>query len=707
MVDFSFSFQEYNRTEVMRMKKRKALLILALPLVFSVLLSCSSNKNNSQSANPSNSSSGSEVITESYKQARIEFETLTGIQLPSYSDLVVDNNNYHEGDTAYILDITGGANLTYNTYLEFESFFRNLFGNPSEINPTGSESVDRYAKWDTAGNRWYSVKWNSGNKTIRLSTDLIEIPPVITETYALAKTQFYKVTGVELPGIYDVFADEQYINSYEEGQDEYTISLISGRNLSYSTFTFLENFFKSRFGDCYEGYPIGSETDEQGQTDKWITDTRVYELKYNPNHTISIFTKSYQPQMTESYKNARLLFYSYTSMWLPEVLEVELLPASVIDKDHKIMDIQIPANEERYENFAYVLDSELSAYRTKDFLHDMAWLYDFDLNNQKHQANIELQLLDFDHLSIQVVSKDYCNISLESSEYGTAVITYKGEEHGMQITNVLEGETLTLTATANDDYEFKGWYDENQLLSASNPYNYAVSKTAVIEPRYQLIQDNMDETYRNARRDFHTLTNIYLPRYEGLIVDYVEIGEDAESYDIDIIGGSNLSAQTFTDFKAFFNSELAGWNIEDSTETTITYRSKYNESVSLIWQGGVLYLSASYPHEFTVDSYDAGKSFIEEFYGIVLPEYESVTIEEARFARDQSSASFIFNKESFTKDNYFAIKTILTEALVAPSTVDEADESHYETTWDYSEINYVLSWSISTKTISLVISKNM
>ncbi len=689
----------------MSMKKRKALLVLTLPLVFSVLLSCSSNKNKSQS-NPSNSSSGSEVITESYKQARIEFETLTGIQLPSYSDLVVDNNNYHEGDTAYILDITGGADLTYNTYLEFESFFTNLLGNPSEFNPTGNENVDRYAKWHTTGNRWYSVKWNSSNKTIRLETDLIEIPPVITETYALAKTQFYKVTGIELPGIYDVFADEQYINSYVEGQDEYTVSLISGRNLSYNTFRVLEEFFKTKFGDCYEGYPIGSETDEQGQTDKWITDTRVYELKYNPNHTVSIFTKSYQPQMTESYKNARLLFYSYTSMWLPEVLEVELLPASVIDKDHKIMDIQIPANEERYENFVYALDSELSAYRTKDFLHDMAWLYDFDLNDQKHKANIELQLLDFDHLSIQVVSKDYCNISLESSEYGTAVINYQGEEHGMQITNVLEGETLTLTATANDDYEFKGWYDENQLISASNPYNYAVSKTAVIEPRYQLIQDNMDETYRNARRDFHTLTNIYLPRLEDLIVDYVAIGEDAESYDVNIVGGSNLSAQTFTVFKTFFDEVLVDWSTKDITETTITYFSKYNENVSLTWQGGVLYISASFPREFSVDSYNAGKRFVEEFYGITLPNYESVTIEEARFSRDQSSASFIFNKESFTKDNYFAIKTILTESMIEPSSVDEADESHYETTWDYSEFHYVLSWTSSSKTISLLISKN-
>ena len=156
----------------------------------------------------------------------------------------------------------------------------------------------------------------------------------------------------------------------------------------------------------------------------------------------------------------------------------------------------------------------------------MAWLYDFDLNSKKHQANIELQLLDFDHLSIQVVSKDYCNVSLETSEYGIATITYKGDDHGLQITNVLEGETLTLTATPNDDYELVGWYSENQLLSSSNPYNYVVNKTIAIEPRYQLIQDDMDETYRNARRDFHTLTNIYLPRFEGLIVDYVAIGED-------------------------------------------------------------------------------------------------------------------------------------------------------------------------------------
>ena len=686
-------------------KTRKALLILTLPLLVSVLSSCSSNKNSSQSGN--SSSQSSEVVTESYQQARSEFERLTGVVLPSYGDLVANNNGYHEGDTAYNLDIVSGSNLSYNTYLEFESFFRNALGNPTEINPTTSESVDRYAKWDTAGNRWYSVKWNSASKTIRISTDLIEIPPVITETYKLAAQQFYKVTGYELPGVYDVYADEQYINSYVEGQDEYTIALVAGRQLSYNTFRFLEDYFKSIFSDCYEGYPIGSETDEQGQTDKWITDTRVYELKYNPDKTITIFTKSYQPQMTESYKNARLLFYSYTSVWLPEVLEVDLLPASVIDEEHKTLDIQIPANEERYETFAYALDSILSAYRTKDFLHDMAWLYDFDLNSKKHQANIELQLLDFDHLSIQVVSKDYCNVSLETSEYGTATITYKGDDHGLQITNVLEGETLTLTATPNDDYEFVGWYSENQLLSSSNPYNYVVNKTIAIEPRYQLIQDDMDETYRNARRDFHTLTNIYLPRFEGLIVDYVAIGEDAESYDVDITGGSNLSAQTFTDFKTFFDSVLVGWDVEDSTPTTISYISKYNEKISLIWQDGVLYLSAIFPHEFTLDSYAEARSIIEEFYEIGLPLYEDVTIDEARFARDKSSATFIFNKESFTKANYFAIKTIVSESLITPSTQDEEDESLYETTWDYNDYHYILSWSLTTKTISLIISHSV
>ena len=685
----------------MSMKKRKAFLILALPLVFSVLLSCSSNKNKSEST----TSSSQIVITESYSQARIEFEQLTGVSLPSYSDLDVNNNNYQEGDTAYVLDIVGGENLSYETYLGFETFFINLLGNPSELNPTANESIDRYAKWNTAGNRWYSVKWNSENKTIRIATDLIEIPPVITETYATAVKQFYKVTGYELPGIYDVFADEQYINSYEEGQDEYTISLISGRSLSYNTFRTLENFFKSKFGDCSEGYPIGDET--EGQTDKWITSTRIYELKYNPDNTVSVFTESYQPQMTESYKNARLLFYSYSSMWLPEVLEVDLLPDSVIDQEHKTLDIQIPANEERFETFVYALDSELSAYRVKDFLYEYAWLYDFDLNNQKHQAYIDLELLEMDHLSIRVVSKDYCKVSLQSSEQGTATITYKGADHGSQITNVLEGETLTLTATPNDDYEFVGWYIDNEPLSSSNPFNYVVNKTTTIEQRYQLIQDNMDETYRKARKDFHTLTNIYLPRFEGLVVGYVEIGEDAETYDVDIVGGSNLSSQTFTDFKTFFDSALVGWTVEESTSTTISYISKYNENVSLNWQDNVLYLSASFPREFTVDSYEAAKNFIEEFYEITLPNYEDVNVEEARFSKDQSNISFIFNKESFTKDNYFAIKTILTDALITPATVSEEDESYYETTWDYSEVHYVLSWSLPSKTISLLISKTL
>lgn len=687
--------------------KRKALFVLALPLAVSVLLSCSSKKESSQPIDSSSQSSESEIINESYKQAREEFEHVTGLLLPSFSDLTANNNGYKDGDTQYLLDIVSGADLSYNTYLVFEDFFRNIFGNPTEINPTSSENVDRYAKWETTANRWYQVNWNGTNKTIRISTDLIEVPPVITTSYTLARQQFYKVTGIELINIYDVFADEQYINSYQEGQDEYTISLISGRNLAYTTFLTLENFFIEKLGGCYEGYPIGSETDEEGQTDRWITNTRLFDLKYNPDKTISIFTKSYQPQMTDSYKNARLLFYTYTNMWLPEVLEVDLLPSSVIDEDHKTLTIEIPADDERYENFLYALDSELYDYRTKNFHYDYAWLYDFDFNNQKHQADIELQLIDFERLSVKATRKDYYDISLENSDYGTATITYKGEDRGVQLKSVLEGETVTLTSTPNDDYEFVGWYSNNQLISSSNPYEYEVKQTITIEQRYQLIEDHMDETYRKARLDFHTLTDIYLPRFEGLIVDYQEIGEDAESYEIDIIGGDNLSSQTFTNFKTFFDTALADWDVEDVSETTITYVSKYQETITLIWQSDVLYIYATFPREFTVNTYALGKSFIEEFYELILPNYEDVNIEEATFARNKSNASFIFNKDSFTKDNYFEIKAIITETFTNPSYVDEEDESRYETSWDYSEINYVLTWTSSTKTISLTVTSSL
>ena len=672
------------------------------PLALSALLACSSNKDSSSQSSSHGSSIQSSIIeemTESYRIARQEFKQVTGIDLPAYGYLEVAEHEYHEGDTQYELNITGGNHLTYDKYLEFEALFTNLIGNPTTINPTGSEDMNRFAEWENTENRWFRTDWIASSKTIKITTHLIVVPPEMTSTYKKAREQFYELTKVELPTIYEVEADQENIDSYVSGQDEYTVELISGDNLKHDTFVSLESFFKYKMGDGTSSIP--------GEYGKWIFGERFYELTYTESQTIKIFTKIYQPQMTESYKAARNAFHSLTSILLPDVFDVEIMPSSIIDLDNKTVTIDVPANETLYESFFNTLDTVMADYRTKELPYSYSWLYEFDLNNQKYQASVDLDYIESAYVSIHAETKGYYTIELTGSEFGTENITYQDEDHAMRVTDVLEGEKLVLSATPNDGYTFSGWYKDDQLLSSDNPYEYTVKENAVIEARYLEIADNMTESYRKARLDFYTLTNIYLPRYEGLIIDYQEPAEGFETYQIDIVGGENLSEQTFLDFKAFFDSALADWNTEAANDVSASYSSKYGESVDLVWDDGTLSIYANFPKEFNAGSYELGRDFINEFYGILLPEYEDVDLDKARFARDGSNIKFIFYKDTFTKNDYFAIKDIITEATDEPVSVDEEDENYFESSWDYSYTTYTLSWNANSKTISLLITANV
>ena len=123
---------------------------------------------------PSEGSGGE--MTKSYADARAEFRKVTGIELPAIDNLEVDREfPYKEGDKDYCFDIIGGSALTYQTYLQLETFLNGAVGNPDEGYPAGDEATGRGSRWTTA-TRWYSLDWyklDNGSFMIFLNTDAI------------------------------------------------------------------------------------------------------------------------------------------------------------------------------------------------------------------------------------------------------------------------------------------------------------------------------------------------------------------------------------------------------------------------------------------------------------------------------------------------------------------------------------------------------
>ena len=451
------------------------------------------------------------------------------------------------------------------------------------------------------------------------------------------------------------------------------------------------------------GYPITDDV----QDHKWRFEEREYELRYELDGKITIYTQFYSPTMTESYKSARSKIYTYTGLWIPEVLDVDPLESSYVDDANKELTIDIPGSKGLFNDFVYAFNQSIKTSPTREEPDGYSWVFDYTNDDRNRHVEVDLDYLENSYISVHSISKDYFTVALAMMENGEAKITYKDNDFESDSLTVLEGEKVTLTASPNMDYQFVGWFIENKSISTANPYEYTVGKNDVtVQAKFEAIEYNMTETYRKARMDFYQLTSIAIPAYEGLDVDYQPLEEDSETYIVSITGGTNLSSQTFADFKAFFNETLIGWSKQESAESTL-YTSKYNETIDLSWDNvnTRLTISADFPSSFTVSTYELGCEFVMEFYGVQLPSFDGVIIEEASFDRDGGRARFVFNKDAFTKNSYLSIKNAITNATTNPAQENDNSDDECETNWNYNDTYFELSWTSSTKTISLAIDR--
>lgn len=686
----------------MRLKKSLPILTLSTLIVLS-MAGCNSNNKSSSSkesettTEESSSAESSILISDSYKKAKEGFYKITNIELPNIEDIEVKDYPYQEGDTDYTIEIIGGLNLKYQTYLTFEKFFKEVLGNPSKANPSTGENNNRSAEWHII-DQWYQTSWDASNKHIFIETERRIHDPIFTESYKKARNQFYQVSNIELPIVYDVYANETPINNYQIGQTSYQIILDSGSNLNYETYIDFEDYFKDAFGNIDAGYPI--ENDNQ-RTSKWTVNDREYFTKYTSDGYIIIETNLLLPSMTESYKDGRYLFYQITGILLPELYNVELLPSSSFDEVKQTAKFDIPGDNDLFMAFVSYLKSIITESPINDEDTKITWDYLYYKDGRNHRFDLKMTL-DNSIISIDASVLDYYTVQLTTNDDRGTVIIKNNYENSIITTY---GEILTLFAKPYLEYVFDGWYINNSLISVDNQITYEVIKEdVIIEGRFLIDATEMSDSFRKARQEFYEVSDIALPALEGLEVEETTYEQGDLSYSIEITSGVNLNYQTFEEFLSFFDNELPSWNKEEpvlsGNNKRVIYTSSYSDQITLEWDdmNGRVYVYASMSGYYGVDSYYHGKAILSELFSIALPEFENVLITNNSFKRDGKEVEFGFKSDDFSDETFNEIKS-----AISYSFGDPIEETTSSASWVNDEKEIDLSFNESEKTILIKI----
>ena len=92
-----------------------------------------------------------------YGSIKTHIRDLSGVDLPDYQGLIVNNYSQNPAGTEITLNMTF-PDLTYNDFLQLESAFTDQLGNCLENYPSGDET-GRDAQWRNGG-LWYSLTWS-------------------------------------------------------------------------------------------------------------------------------------------------------------------------------------------------------------------------------------------------------------------------------------------------------------------------------------------------------------------------------------------------------------------------------------------------------------------------------------------------------------------------------------------------------------------
>ncbi|MBR4848474.1 MAG: C10 family peptidase [Bacteroidaceae bacterium] len=191
---------------------------------------------------------------------------------------------------------------------------------------------------------------------------------------------------------------------------------------------------------------------------------------------------------------------------------------------------------------------------------------------------------------------------IEDTDLETYTVAVTAGENGTaraSAETVAEGDNVTLTATANTDYKFIGWFNGETKVSEANPYTFAVTSNISYEARFEeLFPDGAYKVYWQAdnrgylayysgRQDEAVLADVtlgthdsnhYTSTTEGVdLVWYLITAKDGERYLFHAATGSFLGANPSVQSNGTGNklSTTEAWPIVVEPNTNSTRLGHY------------------------------------------------------------------------------------------------------------------------------------
>lgn len=163
---------------------------------------------------------------------------------------------------------------------------------------------------------------------------------------------------------------------------------------------------------------------------------------------------------------------------------------------------------------------------------------------------------------LHLVSVTHYTITVESTEGGIA----KGTA------TVAEGESVTLNATANEGYEFIGWYDGDELVCATEEFVVEnVSEDKTYTAKFELVEIVFDFTSIRTGNG----KNIVVDHEKQVISVEVETGDNLVLYvhQKEHISGGQIRLNSYNGNKVTYNS-AGSYNIYSISDEFITVSAK-------------------------------------------------------------------------------------------------------------------------------------
>lgn len=429
----------------------------------------------------------------------------------------------------------------------------------------------------------------------------------MAQSYSTARSQFKAVTGIEVPALENLEADDGYFQYYNQGDTEYCFDIIGGSALNFETYMTIERFFMVKLGNCSAGYPIGDE--QSGRDAQWIKNGRWFQTMWDAhnraiyiNTTLRAGGDDTNVDMTESYRQGREAIYSLTGIYLPELENITLLASSDLSPQNGVVCFDIPGDRDLYTTLYNFLKEKI--YQITDFSKEdencdedddyANWRFIINVNGQKSLIWVGIMIdqigLDRSAIYINVTLSSYYTITLRSGEGGSVTMQKGNNALPNNTVEAFYGDNLTFVATPDNNYDFIGWFVNGVKIDDNNPYIYEVEKNSATIIAVFEEKSNMTEEYLAFKSTLYGLSGVQLPDIEGVSINNEVIVKDDENHIRDEIQGELV-------FGADANAYLVAQSIKDIMVRTLGNPTIIKENnLGLSCQWSKLNLSATKPY---------------------------------------------------------------------------------------------------------------